>query len=72
MGHSTQMTVADMREYAAFNREFFNEVRAAKKAGKSPEEIVASWKMPAKYQGYAAADPVRLKNNVGLAYTEAR
>ena len=71
-GHSTQMTVADMKEYAVFNREFFEAVRAGKKAGKSPEQIVAGWTMPAKYQGYAPVDPGRLKNNVALAYREAK
>src|SRR5712691_11434098 len=34
-GHSTTMTMADLKEYAAFNREFFTDARAAKKAGKS-------------------------------------
>src|SRR5437899_8781388 len=70
-GHSTQMTMADLREYIAFNREFFNDVVAAKKAGKSVDDIAASWKQPAKYSGYAPADANRLKNNVKLAYTES-
>src|SRR5438128_1612915 len=70
-GHSTQMTVADLKEYIVFNREFLNDVRAAKKAGKSIDEIAASWKMPAKYAGYAAVDANRLKNNVRLAYSES-
>jgi len=69
-GHSTQMTMADLKEYIAFNREFFNDVRQAKKAGKSIDDIAASWKMPAKFTGYAAADANRLKNNVKLAFTE--
>jgi cyclase len=69
-GHSTQMTMADLKEYIAFNREFFNDVRQAKKAGKSVDDVAASWKMPAKYTGYAAADANRLKNNVKLAFTE--
>jgi hypothetical protein len=69
-GHSTQMTVADLKEYIAFNREFYNDVRTAKNAGKSVDEIAASWKIPAKYTGYAPADPNRLKNNVKLAFTE--
>lgn len=69
-GHSTLMTPADMREYAAFNREFVNDVRAAKQAGKTVDEIAASWKIPTKYAGYAPADPGRLKNNVALAYKE--
>src|SRR5207244_440824 len=69
-GHSTQMTMADLKEYIAFNREFLNDVRTAKNAGKSIDDIAASWKMPTKYTGYAAPDAVRLKNNVKLAYTE--
>jgi cyclase len=71
-GHSTQMTMADLKEYIAFNREFFNDVKTAKAAGKSADDIAASWKMPTKYTGYAAADANRLKNNVKLAYSEAK
>jgi cyclase len=68
-GHSTQMTMADLREYSAFNREFFNDVQAAKKSGKSIDEIAASWKMPEKYKGYTApTDANRVKNNVRIAY----
>jgi glyoxylase-like metal-dependent hydrolase (beta-lactamase superfamily II) len=69
-GHSTQMTMADLKEYIAFNRDFLNDVRGAKAAGKSIDDIAGSWKMPAKYNGYAAPDATRLKNNVKLAYTE--
>ena len=71
-GHATEMTPADLREYIAFNREFLSDVQAGMKAGKTADEIAASWKMPAKYTGYAAADPVRLKNNVALAFKELR
>jgi len=70
-GHSTQMTMNDLVEYIQFNREFFNDVRTAKMAGKTVEDIAASWKMPAKYTGYAAVDANRLKNNVKLAFSEA-
>jgi len=69
-GHSTQMTIADLKEYIAYNREFFNDVRQAKKAGKSIDDVAASWKMSPKYTGYAAADANRLKNNVKLAFAE--
>lgn len=69
-GHSTQMTMADLKEYIAFNRDFLNDVRTAKAAGKSIDDIAGTWKMPAKYTGYAALDANRLKNNVKLAYTE--
>ena len=74
-GHANEMTMADLKEYAQFNREFFSDAAAAKKAGKSVDEVAASWKMPAKYQGYPAVtanDMVRLKNNVALAYKEAK
>ena len=53
-----------------FNREFLNGVKAAKKAGKSIDDVAATWKIPANYAGYAAPDPSRLKNNVRLAYAE--
>jgi len=69
-GHSTQMTMADLKEYIAFNTDFLNDVRTAKAAGKSIDEVAAGWKIPAKYTGYAPADANRLKNNVKLAYTE--
>jgi len=71
-GHSTQMTVADLTEYIAFNREFLADMRAAKQAGKSVDEVTASWKIPAKYAGYATPPANRLKNNVQLAYKEIR
>ena len=71
-GHNPQMTIADLKEYIAFNREFFSDVRTAKKAGKTADEISASWKMPEKYKGYAAVDENRLKNNVRLAFSEAK
>jgi len=69
-GHSTQMSMADLKEYIAFNRDFLNDVRTAKAGGKSIDDIAGSWKMPAKYSGYAKPDDTRLKNNVKLAYTE--
>ena len=69
-GHSTEMTRPDLKEYSDFNREFLNDVRAAKNAGKSVEEVASSWKIPAKYAGYAAPQPDRLKTNVQIIYDE--
>ena len=65
------MTMSDLKEYIEFNREFFNDMKAAKNAGKSIDETTAVWKIPAKYAGYAAPAPERLKNNVRIAYAEA-
>jgi cyclase len=71
-GHSTQMTMADLKEYIQFNRDFLADVQAAKKAGKSVDDVAKTWKIPAKYNGYAAPAANRLKNNVQLAYTELK
>ena len=69
-GHSTVMTPNDLREYSEFNREFLEAVRAGKKAGKTAEQITKEWTMPAKYQGYQAAQPARLQSNVEMIYKE--
>jgi len=71
-GHSTQMTIADLREYSEFNRDFLNAVRAGKKAGKTADEIVAGWTIPAKYTGYAAPAADRVKSNVTLTFGELK
>jgi glyoxylase-like metal-dependent hydrolase (beta-lactamase superfamily II) len=71
-GHSRQMTVAELREYAEFNREFFAAVRDAKKAGRSVDDIAGTWKIPAKYAGYTEPQPARLKSNVEVVFAEVR
>jgi glyoxylase-like metal-dependent hydrolase (beta-lactamase superfamily II) len=71
-GHSTTMTVADLRQYAEFNREFAAAVAAGKKAGQTVDQIAASWKMPAKYAGYAEPQAMRLRSNVQVVFDETR
>ena len=52
-GHTeAQTTVADLREYGAFLREFVNAARAAKKSGKTPAQFAAEWKTPAKFASF--------------------
>ena len=52
-GHTdAQTTVADLREYGAFLREFVNAAGAAKKAGKTAAQFAAEWKTPARFKGY--------------------
>jgi cyclase len=68
-GHSTVMTPADLREYADFNRDFLNAVREAKKSGKTADEFVKSWMLPARYKGYAPTS-ARLQANVEAMYKE--
>jgi glyoxylase-like metal-dependent hydrolase (beta-lactamase superfamily II) len=71
-GHSTQMTMPDLEEYANFNKEFLAFVQAGKKAGQSVEEIATSWKMPARYTGYAAPAPARLRSNIEVILNEIK
>jgi cyclase len=71
-GHSTVMTWADLKEYSDFNKDFMAAVQAGKKAGRSVDEIAASWTAPAKYTGYAPVQAGRLKANVQVTYDEIK
>jgi len=71
-GHSSTMTVADLREYAQFNRDFANDVRAGKAAGRSAEDVAKAWRIPAKYAGYATPTPIRLLQNVQVVFDELK
>jgi cyclase len=54
-GHTASgtTTIADMREYADFVRDYVAYVQSAKKAGKTAAQAFAEWKIPEKYKGYA-------------------
>ena len=74
-GHSTTMTMADLAEYAEFNKDFMKEVQSGKKAGKTVDDIANGWKMPEKYKGYTVpAGPTlaRLKANVQIVMDETK
>jgi glyoxylase-like metal-dependent hydrolase (beta-lactamase superfamily II) len=83
-GHSTVMTMADLREYAAFNNEFAAAVQEAKKAGRMPDEVASSWTLPARYKGYQdpkdpkatqavqTAQAARLRANVKVVWDETK
>jgi cyclase len=68
-GHSTVMTVADLREFAEFNREFVNSIRDAKRAGRTVDEVEAAWTLPEKYKAYDPAR-TRLRGNIELIFKE--
>lgn len=68
-GHGAQMTMADLREYAQFNKDFLAYVQSAAQAGKNADAIAAEYKVPAKYQGYQAAE-ARVKSNVQVILAE--
>jgi glyoxylase-like metal-dependent hydrolase (beta-lactamase superfamily II) len=71
-GHSTQMTMNDLKEYSEFNRDFLKAVQDGKKAGKSVDDIANGWTMPAKYTGYAMPQAMRLRSNVQVIVDELK
>jgi glyoxylase-like metal-dependent hydrolase (beta-lactamase superfamily II) len=53
-GHSPATTTrADLKEYADFTKDFLKWAQAELKAGKTPEQAAAEWKVPEKYKGYS-------------------
>ena len=69
-GHSTQMTWADLHEYAAFNRNFLAAVRAGRAAGQSVDQIAGGWTMPAGYAGYRTPQPAQLRGAIRVIVDE--
>ena len=64
-GHMpAQTTMADLKEFIQFNEDLVAYGRAGLKAGKTPEQLAAEWKLPEKYKGY---NPVPGANMGGLA-----
>ena len=54
-GHMpAQTTWADLKEFADFNKDLVTWMQAELKAGKTPEQAAAEWKLPEKYKGYSA------------------
>ena len=61
-GHSSVMKWADLIEFGEFNAAFLSAVQAAKKTGKTQEQTIAEFTLPAKFKDYqmtAAKDNVR-------------
>lgn len=53
-GHTpANTTFADLKEYADFNQDFLTWAQGELKAGKTPAQAAAEWKLPAKYAGYS-------------------
>ena len=46
------MTWKDFKEFAEFQKDFFEWARAQKQAGKTVDAAAASYKVPEKYPGY--------------------
>jgi glyoxylase-like metal-dependent hydrolase (beta-lactamase superfamily II) len=71
-GHGPTMTVADMREFSQFMRDFVTSVQQAKKSGSTVDTIVQTWKVPERYKGYNQPNPDSLRNAAQVAWDETR
>jgi glyoxylase-like metal-dependent hydrolase (beta-lactamase superfamily II) len=71
-GHSPNMTMADLKEYGEFNRDFVQAVQAAKKAGRTVDDVVNTWKVPERFKGYTQPMPDRLRQNVEMVWSETK
>ena len=73
-GHTnTTLTMADVKEYADFNRAFVEHVRAAKKDGQTVEQALA-WKVPEQFlkYGYTQPAPDALRSNTQVVWNEIK
>jgi cyclase len=82
--HQTTLTMADLKTYAEFNREFTEAVQAAKRSGRTIEDVVKTWTVPDRYlkEGYSNAveyerrsrQPmsIRLRSNVEAVWNETK
>jgi len=72
-GHNpTTTTMADMKTQSEFIADFVKFVQDAKKAGKTVDDVVTTWKTPAKYAGYAAPQAARVKADAEVIWGETK
>src|SRR5262245_13487714 len=74
-GHIPVGTFNDLKEYAAFTRDFVDFARASMKAGKTPEQAAKEYKVDPKYKGYIASiNPAFAgpQSNLEIAYAELK
>jgi cyclase len=84
-GHyQTLLKMADLKLYADFMRDFVETVRAAKKSGRTIDDVVSSWRVPERYvkDGYTTAEEyerrsrqpmtVRVRANVEAVWNETK
>ena len=73
-GHANMtMTMADVKEYADYNRAFVEHVRAAKKSGQTVEQAI-TWKVPERFlkNGYMQPMPDALRSNAQVVWNELK
>jgi cyclase len=72
-GHNpTTTTPADLKLYSEYIADFVKFAQDAKKSGKTVDDVVSGWTVPAKYAGYAKPNPARVKADAQVAFDETR
>ena len=72
-GHNpTTTTMADMKTQSEFIADFVTFVQAAKKSGKTVDDVVKTWATPAKYANYAKPNPDRVKADAQVIWDETK
>jgi glyoxylase-like metal-dependent hydrolase (beta-lactamase superfamily II) len=75
-GHyPTMLTMADLKTYGDFTREFIQAVQAAKRAGQTVDDFVDTWKLPERFlkEGYVDVTHLRpLRGDVEVVWSETR
>jgi glyoxylase-like metal-dependent hydrolase (beta-lactamase superfamily II) len=75
-GHyQTALTMADLRTFGEFTREFVQAVQAAKRAGRTIDDFVNTWKIPERFvkEGYASTEHLRpIRPDVEVIWNETK
>jgi cyclase len=72
-GHNaTTMVTADLKLYSEFIGDFVKFVQDAKKAGKTVDDVVNTWAVPAKYTGYNKPNPDRVRADAQVIWEETK
>jgi cyclase len=74
-GHIPVGTMKDLKEYAAFTKDFAAFAEKSMKAGKTVDQAAAEYTVAPKYKGYVvsiAPDFVNAKGNLQIAYDELK
>jgi cyclase len=72
-GHNpTTITPADLRLFSEFIADFVKFTQDAKKAGKSVDDVVNTWKTPANYTGYGMPNPMFVRSDAQVIFEETK
>jgi glyoxylase-like metal-dependent hydrolase (beta-lactamase superfamily II) len=72
-GHNpTTTTPTDLKLYSEFIADFVKFAQDAKRSGKTVDDVAGSWKVPAKYTGYAMPNAARVRSDAQVAFDETR